>query len=59
MRLKGRGIAMHNGKKGDQMVTLSVQMPEVIDDELATFLEGWKNDHAYDPRDKMKSAAYV
>ena len=59
MRLKGRGIAMHNGKKGDQMVTLSVQMPEVIDDELATFLEGWKDTHAYDPRGKMKSAAYV
>jgi DnaJ-class molecular chaperone len=59
MRLKGRGIEMRSGKKGDQMVTLSVQMPEVIDDDLAAFLEGWKDSNAYDPREKMKSAAYA
>ncbi len=57
MRLKGRGIEMRSGKKGDQMVTLSVQMPEVIDDDLAAFLEGWKDSHAYDPRQKIRSAA--
>jgi hypothetical protein len=50
---------MRSGKKGDQMVILSVQMPEVIDDDLATFLEGWKGEHAYDPRQKMKSTAYA
>lgn len=59
MRLKGRGIEMRSGKKGDQMVTLSVQMPDTIDDDLAAFLEGWKDSHAYDPRQKMKSTAYV
>ena len=59
MRLKGRGIEMRSGKKGDQMVTLSVQMPEVIDDDLVAFLEGWKEGHAYDPRQKMKSATYA
>ena len=59
MRLKGRGIEMRSGKKGDQMVTLSVQMPDTIDDDLAAFLESWKGDHAYDPRQKMKSATYA
>ncbi|MGE4609921.1 MAG: J domain-containing protein [Paracoccaceae bacterium] len=59
MRLKGRGIAMRSGKKGDQMVTLSVQMPDEIDDNLTTFLEGWKDTNAYDPRTKMKTTAYV
>lgn len=59
MRLKGRGIEMRSGKKGDQMVTLSVQMPDTIDDDLVAFMEGWKDNHAYDPRQKMKSTAYV
>ncbi|MHA1128693.1 MAG: DnaJ C-terminal domain-containing protein [Alphaproteobacteria bacterium] len=59
MRLKGRGIEMRSGKKGDQMVTLSVQMPETIDDDLAAFLEGWQDEHAYDPRQKMKNTTYA
>ena len=59
MRLKGRGIEMRSGKKGDQMVTLSVQMPDEIDDDLAAFLEGWKVENAYDPRQKMKSTTYA
>ncbi len=59
MRLKGRGIAMRSGKKGDQMVTLSVQMPDKIDDDLAAFLESWKDTHAYDPREKLKNASYA
>jgi len=59
MRLKGRGIEMRSGKKGDQMVTLSVQMPDEIDDDLAAFLEGWKEDHGYDPRQKLKSTSYA
>ncbi|MHA1127638.1 MAG: DnaJ C-terminal domain-containing protein [Alphaproteobacteria bacterium] len=59
MRLKGRGIEMRSGKKGDQMVTLSVQMPDEIDDDLVAFLEGWKEGHAYDPRQKMKNTTYA
>ena len=55
MRLKGRGIEMRSGKKGDQMVTLSVQMPDEIDADLTAFLEGWKGEHAYDPRQKLKN----
>lgn len=57
MRLKGRGIEMRSGKKGDQMVTLSVQMPETIDDDLVAFLEGWKENYDYNPRQKMRTSA--
>lgn len=55
LRLKGRGIE-GKGKKGDQMVTISVQMPETIDADLAGMINGWKESHAYDPRQKLKGA---
>jgi len=58
LRLKGRGIEAAR-KKGDQLVTLSIQMPEVIDDGLASFMEAQKKNHPYDPRKKMKAAGYV
>lgn len=45
LRLKGKGL-----KGGDQRVTLEVALPEKIDDELRTFMEKWRSDHAYDPR---------
>ncbi len=56
MRLKGRGIETPRGKKGDQLVTLSVQMPEDIDAELSDFLKSWAARHPYDPRTKLKGA---
>ena len=56
MRLKGRGIEIRGGKKGDQMVTLSIQMPDSIDDDLRSYLEGYRDNNPYDPRQKMKTA---
>jgi DnaJ-class molecular chaperone len=53
LRLKGRGVK----GKGDQLVKLSVMMPEKIDDELKSFAEEWKKSHAYDPRGKLKERA--
>lgn len=50
LRLRGRGI---NG--GDQQVELKVVMPPRIDDDLAKFIEGWRRDHGYDPRARMKT----
>lgn len=51
LRLKGKGVDAH-GKHpaGDQIVTLSVVLPEKPDKELRDFLEGWAKDHSYDPR---------
>jgi DnaJ-class molecular chaperone len=45
LRLKGRGFSRKDGTRGDQLVTLEIQIPEA-DAELAKRLEGWS-----DPRD--------
>jgi DnaJ-class molecular chaperone len=49
LRLKGRGVKGRTGK-GDQRITLRIVSPPKIDDELKRFMEGWKADHAYNPR---------
>lgn len=49
-RLKGRGV--HNGTTGhtgDQLVTVRVVLPEVIDEGLSYFLSEWRQKHKYDP----------
>lgn len=50
LRLKGRGIKGEGGKRGDQHVVLKVVMPPRIDDELARFMEEWRQNNPYDPR---------
>ena len=54
LRLKGRGIEMAR-EKGDQLVKLSLQMPEAADDDLTAFMESWKENNAYTPRAHMKT----
>lgn len=49
LRLRGRGVRRRD-RTGDQLVTLRVVMPPVVDDELETFFKGWRERHAYDPR---------
>lgn len=56
LRLKGRGIKSKSGA-GDQLVKLSVVMPERIDDDLKSFAEKWRESHRYDPRRKLKEQA--
>jgi DnaJ-class molecular chaperone len=49
-RLKGRGV--HNvttGHTGDQLVTVRIVLPEVIDEGLSYFLSEWRQKHKYDP----------
>ena len=50
LRLKGKGIAGPNHTRGDQLVTLSVVLPE--DDEFKKAVEKWGPRHGYDPRAK-------
>ena len=45
---KGKGI-----KGGNQYVQLKVVMPPHVDDELAAFMEKWRQDNPYDPRGGM------
>ncbi|HVR89976.1 MAG TPA: DnaJ C-terminal domain-containing protein [Novosphingobium sp.] len=40
LRLKGRGFSRKDGTRGDQLVTLEIQLPEA-DADLAKRLEGW------------------
>jgi DnaJ-class molecular chaperone len=52
-RLKGKGCRnMASGRVGDQLITVRIVLPEVIDDSLAYFLSEWRQTHAYDPRAK-------
>jgi DnaJ-class molecular chaperone len=57
LRLKGRGIKPKSGAAGDQLVKLSVVMPERIDEDLKGFAEKWRESHRYDPRGKLKEQA--
>lgn len=50
LRLKGRGLKGEDGHRGDQHVVLKIVMPPKIDDDLARFIEEWRQSHAYDPR---------
>ena len=55
LRLKGRGLKTRNGH-GDHRITLRIVSPPKIDDALKHFMEGWKADHAYDPRAGKETA---
>jgi DnaJ-class molecular chaperone len=53
LRLRGRGVARANSKVGDQLITLRIVAPPVIDASLADFLAEWRKTHAHDPRRAM------
>ena len=56
LRLRGKGAGRADGRgHGDQLVTLKVVLPPVIDDELEAFMRDWRSRHAYDPREGMTS----
>ena len=42
LRIKGRGFSRKDGTRGDQLVTIEVQLPEG-DEDLARRLEGWRD----------------
>jgi DnaJ-class molecular chaperone len=48
LRLKGKGFTSKSGARGDQLVTLMVDVPD--DPELAKFLEGWSGRGKANPR---------
>ena len=48
LRLKGKGFSGKNGERGDQLVTLMVEVPD--DPDLAAFLEGWSGRGKTNPR---------
>ena len=48
LRLKGKGFTGRKGQRGDQLVTLQVDVPD--DPELAAFLESWGGKGRTNPR---------
>lgn len=54
LRLRGKGVRKRGGGgRGDQLVELSIVMPDKIDDSLKDFMKTWRESHAYDPRKGM------
>ena len=49
LRLRGKGVK-RGSRQGDQLVTLRIVAPPVVDDDLEAFMKGWRERHAYDPR---------
>ncbi|GGA52313.1 molecular chaperone DnaJ [Sphingomonas psychrolutea] len=49
LRLRGRGFHRKDGTRGDQLVTLMVDLP-VDDDALIEFVTGWKDKDLRNPR---------
>jgi DnaJ-class molecular chaperone len=49
LRLKGRGFTGKNGARGDQLVTLMIDLP-AEDAELASFAESWSGKSKGNPR---------
>jgi DnaJ-class molecular chaperone len=50
MRLGGKGFSKKDGKRGDQLVTLQIELPEDVT-ELAGRLEGWQDER--NPRARL------
>lgn len=56
LRLRGKGVKKRGSSdRGDQLIEMTVSMPEKIDDELKEFMETWRETHRYDPRKGMTS----
>lgn len=49
LRLRGKGIARPGtATAGDQLVSVKIVMPDVIDGDLRAFFERWRDQHHYD-----------
>lgn len=54
LRLKGKGVRQRGGTgRGDQLVEISIVMPDRIDEGLRDFMENWRKSHSFDPRKGM------
>lgn len=50
LRLKGRGLADAQGRRGDLFARLAVVLPDGADSALEAFAESWRRDRPYAPR---------
>jgi len=52
LRLKGRGFHKKGGERGDQLVTLMIEIP-AADPDLTAFVEGWRGKDDGNPRARL------
>ena len=57
MRLKGKGVRAKTGAGGDLLVTLSIVLPDEIDEDLKATMKTWSDAHAYNARKNWKGDA--
>ncbi len=56
LRLRGKGVKKRgSSERGDQLIELTVALPDQIDDDFKQFMETWRDAHRYDPRKGMPS----
>ena len=55
LRLKGKGIAHSQGRRGDEYVTLKVVLPPKPDPALEEFVRGWPGDKGENPRRHLET----
>jgi len=53
LRLKGRGLADGQGRRGDLLAKLVVTLPETIDAELIRVAEDWRRERPYTPKARL------
>jgi DnaJ-class molecular chaperone len=52
-RLRGKGVKnLTTGVTGDQLVTVRIVLPDMIDGSLSYFFSEWRQKHGYDPRQR-------
>jgi DnaJ-class molecular chaperone len=58
LRLRGKGVKnSRSGVHGDQLITLKIVMPAVIDSDLERLIGDWAKKQPYDPRTRFREAA--
>ena len=56
LRVRGKGIGAP-GSRGDEIVSLTLVLPEKIDPDLHEKITEWSRTHSYNPREKLESAS--
>jgi DnaJ-class molecular chaperone len=51
LRVRGKGVPLPHGGRGDHYVTLKVVLPSPVDDELTRLVTAWAAKHPYRVRD--------
>jgi DnaJ-class molecular chaperone len=58
LRLRGKGVKNNrSGAHGDQLITLKIVLPAVIDSDLERLMKEWSSKRPYDPRARFREAA--